>query len=88
MLTEQVEVNHIIEIAFDDRRNKKLRDPDVRLEYVTSKIIEEDQPLVSIHDSFKKIIVVKDNIMLKRDENGITTMGLKEFILNKDSLDL
>ena len=49
---------------------------------------QEERPLVSIHDSFKKIIVVKDNIMLKRDENGITTMGLKEFILNKDSLDL
>ena len=42
----------------------------------------------SVGDSFKKIIVVKDNIMLHRDENGITTMGLKEFLLNPNSLDL
>ena len=49
---------------------------------------QEERPLVSIHDFFKKIIIVKDNIMLKRDENGVITMGLKEFILNKDSLDL
>lgn len=49
---------------------------------------QEERPLVSIHDSFKKIIIVKDNIMLKRDENGIITMGLKEFLLNRDSLDL
>lgn len=49
---------------------------------------QEERPLISIYDSFKKIIVVKDNIMLKRDESGITTMGLKEFLLNKDSLDL
>lgn len=49
---------------------------------------QEERPLISIQDSFKKIIVVKDNIMLKRDENGITTMGLKEFLLDKHSLEL
>lgn len=52
------------------------------------KKLQEERPLVSIRDSFKKIIVVKDNIMLKRDESGIVTMGLKEFLINRDSLDL
>lgn len=49
---------------------------------------QEERPLLSISDSFKKIIIVRDNILLKRDENGITTMGLKEFLLDKNSLDL
>ena len=41
-----------------------------------------------IDDSFKKIIVVKDNIKTKRDERGIMTIGLLEFLLNKNSLNL
>lgn len=39
-----------------------------------------------INDSFKKIIVVKDDIKLKRDDQGIVTIGLPDFLLNKDSL--
>ena len=53
-----------------------------------AKRAQEVRPLQSVGDSFKKIIVVKDNIMLHRDESGITTMGLEEFLLNPDSLDL
>lgn len=41
-----------------------------------------------INDSFKKIIVVKDDIKPKRDEQGIVTIGLLDFLLNKDSLKL
>jgi predicted AAA+ superfamily ATPase len=41
-----------------------------------------------INDSFKKIIVVKDDIKPKRDEQGIVTMGLLDFLLNKNSLKL
>ena len=39
-------------------------------------------------DSFKKIIVVKDDIKLKRDDSGITTMGIFDFLLNENSLDM
>lgn len=52
------------------------------------KVQQEERPLKNVPDSFKKIVVVKDNIMLHRDENGIITMGLKQFLLNPESLDL
>lgn len=52
------------------------------------KSAQEERPLKNVPDSFKKIIVVKDNIMLRRDDNGITTIGLKQFLLDPDSLDL
>lgn len=52
------------------------------------KQVQEERPLRKVTDSFKKIIIVKDNIMLHRDEYGITTIGLKEFLLNPDSLNL
>jgi hypothetical protein len=37
---------------------------------------------------FKKIIIVKDNIKLYRDEDGIVTIGLREFLTNPNSLEL
>ena len=42
--------------------------------------------LLRIKDSFKKIIIVKDDIKPKRNEDGILTIGLKDFLLNKNSL--
>lgn len=41
-----------------------------------------------ITDSFKKVIVVKEDIKPKRDDQGIVTVGLLDFLLNKDSLKL
>ena len=31
---------------------------------------------------------MKREVVIRRDEEGITTMGLKQFLLNPDSLDL
>ena len=53
-----------------------------------AKQLQETRPLLHIRDSFKKIIVVGNHIRLKRDENGITTMGIREFLKNENSLEL
>lgn len=52
------------------------------------KTIQESKSLNNIKDSFKKIIVVKDNIKLWRNDDGILIIGIQEFLLNKNSLDL
>ena len=39
-------------------------------------------------DSFKKIVIVKDNIKPWRNEKGILMMGLMDFLLNKNSLEI
>ncbi len=52
------------------------------------KTIQEERPLMSIPDNFKKIIVVKDDIKSWISEEGIVIVGLKEFLLNPNSLDL
>ena len=52
------------------------------------KRVQEERPLVSVPDSFKKIIVVGGSQKVSRDDNGIVTMGIKQFLLNPDSLDL
>lgn len=52
----------------------------------TKKEKQEIRPFLNIDDSFKKIIIVRDNIMRKQDDNGIITMGIREFLLDQDSL--
>ena len=46
----------------------------------------EARPLQNIQDSFKKIIIVKEDILLRRDDYGIVTMGLREFLTNENSI--
>jgi predicted AAA+ superfamily ATPase len=48
---------------------------------------QESASLLNIDDSFKKIIIVKDYIKPKRNEYGIVTMGIIDFLLDIDSLD-
>ena len=52
------------------------------------KTTQEKRPLDKIGDSFKKIIVVGENIKLRRDEDGIVIMGIRDFLLKRDSLEL
>lgn len=52
------------------------------------KVRQEKKSLINIPDSFKKIIVVKDRITSYHDYDGILRVGLFDFLLNPDSLDL
>ncbi|WP_338950191.1 ATP-binding protein [Fusobacterium nucleatum] len=51
------------------------------------KVKQEKTSLININDSFKKIILVKDIIKVKRDEDGIVTMNVYDFLLNDNSLE-
>ena len=47
---------------------------------------KEDQEIRSLRtmpDLFRKMVVVKDNIKLRRNEEGIEAIGLMEFLLNE-----
>lgn len=52
------------------------------------KVEQEQAPLVKIPDSFKKIVVVGNNTPIWRNVEGITFMGIYDFLLNENSLDL
>ena len=49
---------------------------------------QEKASLLKVNDSFKKIMVVKDVMNVQRDENGITTMSIYDFLLKENSLEL
>ena len=73
--------NHIIEIALDDRLNKNLRDPD------DDKREQECASLKRIDDSFKKIIIMRDDIKPYHDNNGFYIVGLMDFLLKPDLIE-
>lgn len=52
------------------------------------KVEQELRPLRNIPDSFKKIVIVKDDILIRRNEDGIVTMGLRQFLLDERSLEV
>ena len=52
------------------------------------KRLQEKASLVNVNDSFKKIILVKDVMNVTRDEDGITTMSIYDFLLKENSLEL
>ena len=52
------------------------------------KRLQEKESLINVNDSFKKIILVKDVVNVTRDEDGITTMSIYDFLLKENSLEL
>ena len=52
------------------------------------KTTQEIRPFINIDDSFKKIVIVKDEILPWITEEGILIMGIIEFLLNPNSLDI
>lgn len=53
-----------------------------------SKLETELRPLKNTNDFFKKIIICKTSMKPWTDEDGILHLGLYEFLLNDDALDL
>jgi hypothetical protein len=54
----------------------------------SAKMKQEKASLINVTDSFKKIIVVKDIINVRNDEDGITIMSIYDFLLVDNSLEL
>jgi len=49
---------------------------------------QELRPLLKVKDSFKKILIVGDDIYPWTDDNGIVTVGLRQFLLDENSLNI
>ena len=52
----------------------------------TEKLNQEVRPYLDISDSFKKIIIVKDDIKPWDTDDGVLVIGIIDFLLNENSL--
>lgn len=48
---------------------------------------QELRPLLNVNDFFKKIIIIKDDIVPFHNDEGILIIGIKQFLLNENSLE-
>lgn len=53
-----------------------------------TKKIQEEASLKALRDAFKRIIIVRDDIMPYHNEEGFLIIGLFDFLLNKNSLEM
>ena len=49
---------------------------------------QETRPFEKTNDSFKKIVVVEKSMKPRRDDKGYLMMGVKEFLLDSNSLEI
>ena len=49
---------------------------------------QEQASLIKVNDSFKKIIITSEEGIVHRNEQGITTMSIYDFLLNPNALEL
>lgn len=49
---------------------------------------QEQAPLLGVRDSFKKIVITGEESIIHRNEQGITTMSVYNFLLEPNSLEL
>ena len=80
---KQLEVDFVV-----NKFNKRYYIQSAFALYDKEKYEQEQTPLVKIPDSFKKIVVVGNNTPIWRNEEGITFIGIYDFLLNENSLDL
>ncbi len=52
------------------------------------KIRQQEASLRKVDDSFKKIVILGEDVVVRHNEAGITTIGIYDFLLNPDSLEL
>ena len=52
------------------------------------KMYQETRSLLAVSDSFRKVVIVKDNIKPWHTEEGILILGLFDLLLNPDSINL
>ena len=49
---------------------------------------QEETPLASVDDSFRKIVVVRDPVVPRYDDAGVLVVGIIDFLLDPESLGL
>lgn len=53
-----------------------------------AKLEQEEKSLLQIGDSFRKLMIVGNKMKVRRNENGIISIGLRDFLLDEHSLNL
>ena len=85
LLEQGVADDHVIQVNLEDRRNKKLRDPDALLEYIDARIVDKDKYYILL-DEVQMVSEFEDvlNSYLHVDNAEVYVTGSNARFLSKD----
>ena len=85
LLERGVAESHIIQVNLEDRRNKKLRDPDALLEYIDAQMVDKDKYYILL-DEVQMVSEFEDvlNSYLHVDNAEVYVTGSNARFLSKD----
>ena len=85
LLGRGVAESHIIQVNLEDRRNKKLRDPDALLEYIDAQMVDKDKYYILL-DEVQMVSEFEDvlNSYLHVDNAEVYVTGSNARFLSKD----
>ena len=85
LINRGVPASHIIEVNLEDRRNKKLRDPDALLEYIDSKMVDGEKYYILL-DEVQMVCEFEDvlNSYLHVENAEVFVTGSNAKFLSKD----
>lgn len=85
LLERGVADSHIIQVNLEDRRNKKLRDPDALLEYIDAQMVDKDKYYILL-DEVQMVSEFEDvlNSYLHVDNAEVYVTGSNARFLSKD----
>ena len=78
---KQLEVDFVCNFGYERYYIQSALNVDTR-----EKREQEERSLLRIDDCFRKVIIVRENIIKWKDEKGVLILGLKEFLNNPDSI--
>ena len=85
LMENGIDEDHIIELDFENRRNKKYRNPDILLEYIDSKIVDKSMYYILLDeiqmvDEFEDVL----NSYLSINNADVYVTGSNSRFLSKD----
>lgn len=85
LIEEGVKDNHIIELDLENRRNNKYRDPDALIEYIDSKMVDDDMYYILL-DEIQLVSEFEDvlNSYLSIKNADVYVTGSNSRFLSKD----
>lgn len=85
LIDNGIKEDHIIELDFENRRNKKYRDPDALLEYIDSRIVDEEMYYILL-DEIQLVSEFEDvlNSYLSIKNADVYVTGSNSRFLSKD----
>ncbi|MDO5435633.1 MAG: ATP-binding protein [Clostridia bacterium] len=86
--TDNREVKKLLEIDFIANQGSKRYYLQSAYDIPDSaKYVQETNSYSHVKDSFKKILIIGQSMKPRHDENGYLTLGIREFLLDPDSLE-